>query len=1176
MAQSNMRGLTVFISDIRNCQSKEAEKKRVDKEMAHIRKKFKSDTALSSYDKKKYTWKLLYIYMLGYEVDFGHMEAINLIGSSKYSEKQVGYLATSLLLNEESELLRLIINAIRNDIVSKNENFMALALTSVANMGGRDFAEALAPEVEKIVMNNTYRPSIRKKAILCMLRLYRKQPEVLSPETWTERLIELMGDRDLGVVTSALSMANGIVSINPRGWDALAPAACKILSRLLVDREYGPDYTYYGIPSPWIQVKALRLLQYYPPTSRPEDEKEREKERDKEKRRSERERGSFKRNLIEVLKQIIATTDVTKNVNKNNASHAVLFEAINLVVQMDSKEGDLVSQGINLLGRFIAVREPNIKYLGLETMGRVAVIPDAADHVRKHQQRIVESLRDADISIRRRALDLLYAICDASNGQEIVGELLDFLVTADFAIREELVLKIAILAEKFAPRLAWYVDVILQLISLAGDFVSDVVWHRVVMIVTNNEALQQYAAATVFKNLEAENVHEKMLTVGSYLLGEFGHLISDQPQCSPANQFGLLHRRFPSCTGQTRAMLLSTYVKFMNVYPELKETILPVFESHKAFFDVEIQQRACEYAAFGRAVSDNVVHTVWEMMPAFPDRESALLKRLAEKHAGAQTWTASFEDEQKKKGEAPKAPETPKAPPAEANLLDVSGPAAVEPDNPFADPTPPPAPAGAPELSQAPSVRTRARPAPATPTGAAAAAAAPSQQGALDLLMGGPVGPPPALAPPEEDNPFASPSQAPAQPPAPPPPMGLGMGQPVQQAQSMSLADALRTPAQQQAPQQQPPSAMQSMQPIQPMQQQQQVPPSMMHSMQGMQPMAMQQQQQQAPPSMMHPMQPAMQSMHPMAPAPSAHSAPAPAPPRPAQPQSALVDLLGPPAPAPAPPPRRPAQPAQPAQPAAAAAPSGMEAHPELFRALCTANDGILYEDDVFQVALKMEFHCHQGRILLFYGNKAPVPLSSFRTQVPHFATVEINCGPAPPSIAPRFQAQQGIMCQCLEPFPESPKIDIMFQVEAPTGAQQRQVSLRLPIVLSKFNEPLAMPPEEFLKRWSSPVFSEAHREHSGAARARTVDMAAIERVFGGLKLGVVKGVEAGAAALHGVALFFAHNAQNPQQPVQIPVMARVETNAGALAFRLTVKTGHQLVTAALYNLLHAQLAAPS
>jgi len=47
---------------------------------------------LSPYEKKKYVWKMLYIYMLGYDVDFGHMETVSLISAPKYPEKQVQHL----------------------------------------------------------------------------------------------------------------------------------------------------------------------------------------------------------------------------------------------------------------------------------------------------------------------------------------------------------------------------------------------------------------------------------------------------------------------------------------------------------------------------------------------------------------------------------------------------------------------------------------------------------------------------------------------------------------------------------------------------------------------------------------------------------------------------------------------------------------------------------------------------------------------------------------------------------------------------------------------------------------------------------------------------------------------------------------------------------------------------
>ncbi|RRT61004.1 hypothetical protein B296_00044553 [Ensete ventricosum] len=108
MALSGMRGLSVFISDVRNCQNKEQERLRVDKELGNIRTRFKNEKVippptsfyliysylsfgLSPYEKKKYVWKMLYIYMLGYDVDFGHTEAVSLISAPKYPEKQVMY-----------------------------------------------------------------------------------------------------------------------------------------------------------------------------------------------------------------------------------------------------------------------------------------------------------------------------------------------------------------------------------------------------------------------------------------------------------------------------------------------------------------------------------------------------------------------------------------------------------------------------------------------------------------------------------------------------------------------------------------------------------------------------------------------------------------------------------------------------------------------------------------------------------------------------------------------------------------------------------------------------------------------------------------------------------------------------------------------------------------------------
>lgn len=62
-------------------------------------------------------------------------------------------------------------------------------------------------------------------------------------------------------------------------------------------------------------------------------------------------------------------------------------------------------------------------------------------------------------------------------------------------------MKVAILAEKYATDYTWYVDVILNLIRIAGDYVSEEVWYRVIQIVINRDDVQGYAAKTVFEVL---------------------------------------------------------------------------------------------------------------------------------------------------------------------------------------------------------------------------------------------------------------------------------------------------------------------------------------------------------------------------------------------------------------------------------------------------------------------------------------------------------------------------------------------------------------------------------------------------------------------------------------------------------------------------------------------------
>lgn len=130
-----------------------------------------------------------------------------------------------------------------------------------------------------------------------------------------------------------------------------------------------------------------------------------------------------------------------------------------------------------------------------------------------------------------------------------------------------------------------------------------------------------------------------MVKVGGYILGEFGNLIAGDPRSryacfssysrtpalymtidnlinnpavlslSPLVQFNLLHSKFHLCSVPTRALLLSAYIKFINLFPETKATIQEVLrcDSQIRNSDVELQQRAVEYLKLSSIASTDVL-----------------------------------------------------------------------------------------------------------------------------------------------------------------------------------------------------------------------------------------------------------------------------------------------------------------------------------------------------------------------------------------------------------------------------------------------------------------------------------------------------------------------------------------------------------------------------------------
>ena len=143
------------------------------------------------------------------------------------------------------------------------------------------------------------------------------------------------------MVTAVASLIMALAQENLEDMAVCDQKAVNRLNKIVVAREYPSDYVYYRIPVPWLQVKLLRILQYYPPSEDP----------------------TIRKILNNVLKTILQNSQETpKNVQHNNAQNAVLFEAISLAIHLDA-ESSIVALSANLLGRFILSIETNVRYL---------------------------------------------------------------------------------------------------------------------------------------------------------------------------------------------------------------------------------------------------------------------------------------------------------------------------------------------------------------------------------------------------------------------------------------------------------------------------------------------------------------------------------------------------------------------------------------------------------------------------------------------------------------------------------------------------------------------------------------------------------------------------------------------------------------------------------------------
>jgi AP-1 complex subunit gamma-1 len=286
--------------------------------------------------------------------------------------------------------------------------------------------------------------------------------------------------------------------------------------------------------------------------------------------------------------------------------------------------------GVNILGKFLSNRDNNIRYVALNTLIKVvAVEPNA---VQRHRNTILDCLRDPDISIRRRALDLSFTLINESNVRVLIRELLAFLEVADNEFKPVMTSQIGIAADRFAPNKRWHVDTMLRVLKLAGNYVKEQILSSFVRLIATTPDLQTYSVQKLYAALKEDITQEGLTLAGSWVIGEYGdallrggqyeeeELVKEVKESDIVDLFEtILGSSYAGLIVQqyiiTAAMKLTTRLTDAAQIERLRRLL----QRYNTNLDVEIQQRAAEYGnLFGQ---DQVRRGVLEKMPPPEIRE---------------------------------------------------------------------------------------------------------------------------------------------------------------------------------------------------------------------------------------------------------------------------------------------------------------------------------------------------------------------------------------------------------------------------------------------------------------------------------------------------------------------------------------------------------------------------
>ncbi|XP_056614470.1 AP-3 complex subunit delta-1 isoform X2 [Triplophysa dalaica] len=536
------KNLQDLVRGIRN--HKEDEAKYISTCIDEVKQELKQDNIAV---KANAVCKLTYLQMLGYDVSWAAFNIVEVMSSSKFTFKRIGYLAASQCFHEGTDVIMLTTNQIRKDLSSPNQYDTGVALTGLSCFVTPDLARDLANDIMTL-MSHT-KPYIRKKAVLIMYKVFLKYPESLRPAF--PRLKEKLEDPDPGVQSAAVNVICELARRNPKNYLSLAPLFFKLMT---------------SSTNNWVLIKIIKLFGALTPLE-----------------------PRLGKKLIEPLTNLIHST----------SAMSLLYECVNTVIAVlislssgmpnHSASIQLCVQKLRIL---IEDSDQNLKYLGLLAMSKI--LKTHPKSVQSHKDLILQCLDDKDESIRLRALDLLYGMVSKKNLMEIVKKLMLHVDKAEgTTYRDELLTKIIDICSQsnyqYITNFEWYISILVELTRLEGTRHGHLIASQMLDVAIRVKAIRCFAVAQMATLLD--NAHLltgntqrngicEVLYASAWICGEFSEHLEDPMQTLEA----MLRPKVATLPGHIQAVYVQNAAKLFAT----------VLQKHEGETDSQVAQETSQ------------------------------------------------------------------------------------------------------------------------------------------------------------------------------------------------------------------------------------------------------------------------------------------------------------------------------------------------------------------------------------------------------------------------------------------------------------------------------------------------------------------------------------------------------------------------------------------------------